>query len=301
MNGETFHANGSNGAVPAPAPEQAGEHAPAPSLETTLFKAGLITADQLGEIVLERVQSGRPAGDIVVERGLVSPEALAHMLAAASPAAEPASAPVAEPVPAPVVEPAPAPVAEAAPAPAAPFAAAPAPAPAAAVPQPSFVTEAATPAPAQAALVEPAAPVTTLAPPPEPSAEVQALAAQPTVEVASVAPAIDAATGPQEPSVAEPQQPPEAEPVAGAQPGDRDVSMGEVQYGIRIRLSEGVTLDAGSYPSREHAVEIARGIAGQLATESAEWPLVGETLVRPDAVRAIEIESAVSWVSSRSE
>jgi hypothetical protein len=258
MNGEAMHVNGSNGAAPAQAPAE--DTSTQPSVETILFKAGLITADQLGEVVLERVQSGRPAGEIVVERGLVSPEALAGALGgSAAPAVE------AVPVPVPVAEPV-------------------------AAPAPVQVVEAPAPMPV----------VTVAEPVAEPVAPVEPPAPEP-IEATVVAPA-PVEPAPVEP-VAEPVQPqPEPEPVPAPAPAaeadDRGNSTGDVQYGIRIRLTESVTLEAGSYPSREQAIEIARGIAGQLAAEGGEWPLVGDTLVRPDAVLAIEIESAVSWFSS---
>jgi hypothetical protein len=341
MSGETFHVNGSNGASPTPAPAPAAETAdqqPAPSLETILFKAGLITADQLGEVVLERVQSGRPAGDIVVERGLVSRETLAEMLASPSepapappavveaaathevdhvqpPVAEPALASTApsavEPIQPPAVEPVPAQSFEPVPAPAETFAAVVAPAPVAeaiAAPAPAPAVEAiaapaAAPAPVvEAQVVEPApppfpdvtyAPIQHVVPPVEAPAAVEA-----TEPVAEAPPAAPAAETPPVPVA--PQEPVAMEqPEPAAAPDGNGFSMGEVHYGIRIRLAEGVTLDAGSYPSRERAVEAARGIATRLAAEGGEWPLVGDTLVRPEAVLAIEIESAVSWFASR--
>ena len=278
MNGEAMHVNGSNGATPAQAP--AVDTSTQPSVETVLFKAGLITADQLGEVVLERVQSGRSAGEIVVERGLVSPEALAGALAGPpAPAAEPVHAPVAEAVAVPVAE----------------AAAAPAPAVEAPVVEAPVVEALVVEAP----VVEAAAPMPVVTVP-EPVVPVEPPAPEP-VEAAVVAPA-PVEPAPVEPA-AEPVQPqPEPEPIQAPAPAaaadDPSISTGEVQYGIRIRLSEGVTLEAGSYPTREQAIEVARGISGQLAAEGGEWPLVGDTLVRPDAVLAIEIESAVSWVSS---
>jgi hypothetical protein len=283
MNGEAMHVNGSNGATPAQA--LGVDTSTQPSVETILFKAGLITADQLGEVVLERVQSGRSAGEIVVERGLVSPEALAGAIAGlAAPAADPAHAPVAEPVHAPVAEAVAAPVPEAA--------AAPAPVVEAPVVEALAVEAAVVEAPAPMPVVtvpEPVAPMESIAPPAPEPVEAAVVAPAP-VEPAPVEPATE---------LAQPQPEPEPVPAPPAAVADEPgISTGEVQYGIRIRLSEGVTLEAGSYPSREQAIEVARGISVQLAAEGGEWPLVGDTLVRPDAVLAIEIESAVSWFSS---
>lgn len=308
MSGETIYVNGTNGAAPAAAaaPNPAESTAP-PSLETILFKAGLITADQLGEVVLERVQSGRSAGEIVVERGLVSREVLAGLLAAQA-AAEAAHAPAVEPEP--VAEPvaAPAPVGFAAPPLLAPSVAepepiaAPEPAPAfeqipAPEPTPAFEHIPApipTPAPEPAPFVPPA---------PEPVAEV--VVEEPVAPPMPAQPEPVVAPEPETVAEALPQQQPQPEPqpetAPAVAPEDRGFSMGEVQYGVRIRLAEGVTLDAGSFPGREAAVEAARGIANKLAAEGGEWPLVGDTFVRPDAVLAIEVESAVAWFSSREQ
>ena len=298
MNGEAMHVNGSNGATPAQA--LGVDTSTQPSVETILFKAGLITADQLGEVVLERVQSGRSAGEIVVERGLVSPEALAGAIAGlAAPTADPAHAPVTEPVHAPVAEPVHAPVAEAGAAPVPEAAAVPAPVVEAPVVEAPAVEAPVVEAPVvEAPVVEAAAPMPVVTVP-EPVAPVEPPAPEP-VEAAFVAPApIEAAPVESATELAQPLPEPEPVPAPPAATADEPgVSTGEVQYGIRIRLSEGVTLEAGSYPSREQAIEVARSISVQLAAEGGEWPLVGDTLVRPDAVLAIEIESAVSWFSS---
>ena len=52
-----------------------------PPLETLLYDAGLITADQLGELVRDSVAFGNPVGAVALERGLVTPETLQGLLA----------------------------------------------------------------------------------------------------------------------------------------------------------------------------------------------------------------------------
>ncbi len=80
------------------------EEAPAaePSPETLLFRTGLLSPDQLGELVQERVSSGRTVEEIVVERGWLDAATVAGALSQGTSSA---------PVPAPAVEPHPDPFA----------------------------------------------------------------------------------------------------------------------------------------------------------------------------------------------
>jgi hypothetical protein len=52
-----------------------------PSIETLMFKAGLISADDLGELVRDAVVAQRPVAALAIERNLVSPRALETLLA----------------------------------------------------------------------------------------------------------------------------------------------------------------------------------------------------------------------------
>lgn len=73
-----------------------------PSLETLMFKAGLIDADQLGELVRDAVVAQRPVAALAIERSLVTPRAIETLLAQAGEAAEqPAPEPTPEPTPEP--------------------------------------------------------------------------------------------------------------------------------------------------------------------------------------------------------
>ena len=103
------HLNG-NGAVtlvPPPAAQPTPTVTLAPPVpeatpETLIFRAGLLTPDQLGELVQERVSSGRTVEQIVVDRGWADAATVARVLGHEPPAVE-ASAPVVE-IAAPVVE-----------------------------------------------------------------------------------------------------------------------------------------------------------------------------------------------------
>ncbi len=137
-------------AAPAPAPVEPVPAEPDPNapgmLERKLLQFGLVTMDQLGEAMREEAATGRPVAGILIERGWVSQEQIAQLLAPAPPlvaAPEPVAA-----APAPAAAPAAAPVAEV-------------------PPEPSFLDE------LPADPVPPPAPVAPPAPPePEPVAEV---------------------------------------------------------------------------------------------------------------------------------
>lgn len=86
------------------------------SPETLLFRAELLSPDQLGELVQERVVSGRSVEEIVVERGWLDAHTVASVLGGAP--ADPAPEPHPDPFALPAVPPAdPFPVASFAPAP----------------------------------------------------------------------------------------------------------------------------------------------------------------------------------------
>lgn len=106
-------ANGAIGLAPPPVAYPAPTvttAAPVPDAtpETLIFRAGLLTPDQLGELVQERVSSGRTVEQIVVERGWADAATVARALGHEPPAPE-IAAPVVEIAAAPV-EPAATPV-----------------------------------------------------------------------------------------------------------------------------------------------------------------------------------------------
>ena len=112
-----MNGNGSaNGAVLVPQPTAQptptvtlAPPVPEATPETLIFRAGLLTPDQLGELVQERVSSGRTVEQIVVDRGWADAATVARVLGHEPPVVETA-APVVE-IAAPVVEVAAAPVA----------------------------------------------------------------------------------------------------------------------------------------------------------------------------------------------
>ena len=95
-------ANGAVSLVPPvivyPAPQASPLATAAPAQEATpetlIFRAGLLTPDQLGELVQERVSSGRAVEQIVVERGWASADAVARALGLEPPVVEAPTPPV---------------------------------------------------------------------------------------------------------------------------------------------------------------------------------------------------------------
>jgi len=294
------------------------------SVEALIFQAGLITADQLGELVRDSVLHNRPAAEIAVERGLVSSAALQEVLAQASP-----PAPVALPFPLPAealpphnavadVEPAIEPVVvpelhsvvvpEGPPAPVSAFspfspealqaliASAPTADPLPAeVPAVHEIASVETPEPPPVAPVAPAMPPVVMEESPPVvvlSAEPSHVAEEPVVE--SVLPATP-------PSVAEPPAEPAPTPVAmepvlpampslvvepPAEPAPTPVA---TVFAVLLRLQTGERIAVDRAGSFEAAVEVARELAGRFA-RATEWPLLAGRCIRPEAVVSVDIE-----------
>ena len=92
MNGNGS-ANGAIGLAPPPAANPIPTvtlAAPVPEAtpETLSFRAGLLTPDQLGELVQERVSSGRTVEQIVVDRGWADAATVARVLGHEPPVVE---------------------------------------------------------------------------------------------------------------------------------------------------------------------------------------------------------------------
>jgi hypothetical protein len=91
----------------APAPVATAPPPPAPSTENLLVRFGLLTTEQVEEAIQDQRASGKHVAQIAVERGWVTREQLAQLVA--QPAAPPAPEPAPPVEPAAAVEPAPAP------------------------------------------------------------------------------------------------------------------------------------------------------------------------------------------------
>lgn len=265
-------ANGAVALVPPvvvyPTPQAAAPAAPAApaqeaSHETLIFRAGLLTPDQLGELVQERVSSGRTVEQIVVDRGWATADAVARVLGlepaqAETPVTpvEPAAAVTAPPVEIVPVEIAPPPVDL--------------PSPAAAAMEPTPVLQVASipveAPPAEPAHVEPAHVVPT---PVEPTPVVEAQL---------------------EPTQVEPTQ---VEPVLALVTElalDQDV---EVEFCVVLRFAGQETIEIGPFADAAEAKASGQAIASELATAGEEWPYLGGRFVRPEAVLFVDITATV--------
>jgi len=298
------------------------------SVEALLFQAGLITADQLGELVRDSVVLNRPATEIALERGLVSSVSLQQVLAKTS-----TPAPVALPFPLPAealpqhaaveveapLEPAvvaefvPAVVPDAPPASVSAFSpealqALIAPAPAVG-PLPTEVQTVHEVSPVEPER-QPVAPVEPASPPivMEQSPPVVLLSGEPTH--AAQEPVVEPVPTAMPPVVME-QSPPvvllSAEPTHAAEeavvepvlpapppmvaepPADPAPTPVTTIFAVLLRFQTGERIAVDRAASFEDAAKVARGLAERFA-RATEWPLVAGRCIRPDAVVSVDIE-----------
>ena len=257
---DVHDANNGNGSAPT------ATHAPPEetrSLEALLFHGGLITADQLGDLIREQTATGTPVEELVRARGYVQPEVLDRLLgktqaAAAAPAAPEAdgfTAPI-ELVPAAMPEPAPTLIS---------------------APEPVAIVPVEAPAPA-ADVVE--LPTAFAAPEPEPM-PVMAEAATAPVLAAAPAPVVELAVAPAPMPEPEPQAEPEP-PAAEHEPEPEAQTRPELAFDVLIRLFDGYELLASSHASLADGEQAARALAA-----GGDWLDVGDGIVQRPAVAAI--------------
>ena len=246
-------------APPAPALEDAAPAVEA-SPETLLFRAGLLSPDQLGELVQERVSSGRSVEEIVIERGWLDAGVVAAALA------QSAAAPT---VPEPVLQPHPDP----------------------------FAIPDAQPA-AEPVVAEPLAVATfELTPQPQPLAEsfaapvvelpVEPVQPEPVVvEPVVVEPVV------QQPVVLQPVVP---EPVELERPAEVPAAAQEaaVEFRVSIRFLGNECVEIASHTDAVEAKSAAQALVAQLSQQGGDWPFVGGRFVRPEAVLSVDVDAVV--------
>jgi hypothetical protein len=282
------------------------------SVEALLFQAGLITADQLGELVRDSVVLNRPAAEVALERGLVSSAALQEVLAKAS-APAPDSLPFPLPVetlplhavpeveaplePEVVAEVQPVVVPELPLQPVSPFSPEALEALLAAAPIADAVRiEVALPEapaePAMPAFVAEEIPPVVLLPDPMP------VAVEPMpVAVAEPMPvAVEPMPVAVEPMpVAVEPMPVAVEPMPAAvepMPAAVEPMPVATTFAVLLRLQTGERIPVDRAASFETASEVARGLADRFAG-ATEWPLLAGRYIRPDAVVSVDIERAL--------
>ncbi len=241
-----------------PTPEEAPTAEPSP--ETLLFRTGLLSPDQLGELVQERVGSGRTVEEIVVERGWLDAATVAAALSQGTASA---------PVPAPAVEPHPDPFA---------------------IPVAELTVQSIPVEPTQLA-----AATFELAPSPE----LQELPVAPEPEVLSFAPAVVEAPVEPAPVVLEPVvlEPVVPQPVVHEQPPAAELPApapaASVEFRVTIRFVGNECVEIASHADAVAAKAAAQALVAQLSQEHGEWPFVGGRFVRPDAVLSVDVDAVV--------
>jgi hypothetical protein len=220
-----------------------------PSIETVLFSAGLMSADDLGELVRDAVVAQRPVAALAVERNLVTPQVLQALLDQAQLGIsldEALGLADSAPAPAPAPDPAPAPP---------PVAVLPPPVSAVSYPEPAPAPPA--PVPVPVAVPEPVSlPDPVVAPEPAPVPE------------PAPAPVLHAVAPVEEPA---------PEPAAAAE-----------AFEIVLRLTNGDAVRVGGAASVDAAEDVARSTAQRLAG-STEWPFLAGRCIRPDAVVSVDV------------
>lgn len=69
---------------------------------------------------------------------------------------------------------------------------------------------------------------------------------------------------------------------------ERDLMMSSQSRIVVIRMSDGETIHLGSAPNRESAVTFAKSVIADYE-RTGEWPLVGNRLLRPDAIVSVDV------------
>jgi hypothetical protein len=58
---------------------------------------------------------------------------------------------------------------------------------------------------------------------------------------------------------------------------------------VVIRLTDGEILQLGTAPNRDSALALARTLIAELEEPGGEWPLVGERMIRPEAIVSVDV------------
>jgi hypothetical protein len=257
---DVHDANNGNGSAPSATQVRPEETR---SLEALLFHGGLITADQLGDLIREQTATGTPVEELVRSKGYVQPEVLDRLLDKAQAASAPA-APEAGGFVAPIEL--------------VPAAEAPAPAPFS-PPEPVAIEPVEAPAPA-ADVVE--LPTAFAAPDPEPMPVIAERAAAPSPVLEAVpSPVFELAVAPESMPRSEPEPPP-----AGYAPEPEAQAAQGLAFDVVVRLADGYELLASTHASFADGDAAARALAA-----GGDWLDVGDGIVQRHAVAAILVRA----------
>ena len=244
------------------------EPEPRVTLETLIFRSGLISPDQLGELAQLHAQTGRPIEELALERGMLALHTLEELLRSQAQSITVAPDPPSEPALR-----APIPAGEAA---AEPEVSLPAPMEPPAV-RGEPVAFHAVPDPEPAVYeTSPSEPVAYQAVPDPESAVYETSPSDPVAfhAVPDPEPAV------YETSLSEPV------PVASRRQ-DR------LAYAVVVSLQGGARLEDGLFGESDEAKSRVSSLVHEFATRSDDWVAVGESLVRPAAALAVSVETRV--------
>ena len=124
----------------------------------------------------------------------------------------------------------------------------------------------------------------------------------PTPQIFDVpAPAPPAAVAPEQVPVAETQLTPTApEPLPEPAPQPAETAQADPTWAVVLRLADGERVEVGSFMGEAEAVDGARAVVSQIATD-ASWPFFAGRFIRPEAIVSVDlVELEVSrWTGSQ--
>jgi hypothetical protein len=68
---------------------------------------------------------------------------------------------------------------------------------------------------------------------------------------------------------------------------------------VVARLVDGDLVQIGTAPNRDGALMLARTVIAELESSTGDWPLVGDRLLRPDAIVSVDVMRSAFWPASR--
>jgi len=58
---------------------------------------------------------------------------------------------------------------------------------------------------------------------------------------------------------------------------------------VVVRMSDGDVLQIGTAPNRDSALVLARTVIAEIEEPRAEWPVVGERMLRPESIVSVDV------------
>ena len=58
---------------------------------------------------------------------------------------------------------------------------------------------------------------------------------------------------------------------------------------VVIRLDDGEVIQLGTAPNRDSALALARTVIAEIEDPGGEWPLVGDRILKPEAIVSVDI------------